>query len=590
MWLSSEDSREAGKYHIDRAPYQRGPLDAMSDHRVERVTLVWASQLGKTIILLIIIGYYMDQEPSPILYVMPTLPLARTFSKRRITPLLNNVPVLRGKVKEARAKDSTNNALEKSFPGGVLTIVGAKSAASLVSNPIRIVLADERDKWNIAAGDAGDPFALAVQRTQNYDNRKVVDLGSPGVKDISPLEESLEASWQFKFHVPCPKCGLFQVLMLSGLKWEKDKHGKVSHARYECESCKVLIEETEKPKMLRAGKWMTEREGVKYTLEEAINAGASHIGFWLNALVSPWLSWKDFAQQWTNAKRSNNPEILKQAINEKLAEWWDDKQAVAPPSHELAKKVETYTRVPSRAVVLTAAVDVQDTHLIMLIVGWGENEERWHVHKELIPGKPTDPRTWALLDKELAKTYTHESGVELSIACMTVDSGNWTEHVYRYCKERQTRRVFAVKGFAGPRPIVDRPKPKGRSKTLLYDVGVDTVKSIIYQHLQIPKSDVAVAGCMHFNQECDYEYFQSLTSEKLVLRKGKHAWVKIRANEILDVWVYNHAAYKILNPNIEAFEKDVKKRAEKKAEKRAEEPTKQKPKKKRRQSNWATNF
>lgn len=573
MWLSREDSNEPGKYHLDRAPYQQEVLDAIWDPKTERITLIWGSQLGKTLILKIILGYYMDQEPSPILYVMPTLPLARTFSKRRITPMLRDVAPLRGKVKEARAKDSTNNALEKTFPGGVLTIVGAKSAASLSSNPIRIVLGDERDKWDVSAGDSGDPFALAVQRTQNFDNRKIVDLGTPGVKDISSLEDSWELSDQRRLHVPCPKCGEYQTLKFGSLKWAKDGEGRVKECWYECEKCKHKITETDKPVLLKNGRWI------------AVFPGREHRGYILSGLYSPWLTWKKLAQKWTDAKRSNNPEILKQVINEILCEWWDDKQASAPPTHELAKKIENYTVVPTRAAVLTAAVDVQDNRLEYLVVGWGESEEKWHIHHDIIPGKPTQESTWAALDKELAKTYAHESGVNLSILRVCVDSSAWTEHVYRYCKIRQARGVYAVKGIAGPEPIISKPRPQGRQKILLFRPGVDTLKAIIYQQLQIPKPDgVPCPGYIHFNRECDEDYFKSLTSEKLVLRKGRHKWEKFRANEILDLWNYNYAAYKVLNPDIESVMRTIEKKAE-----TIDENTEPKRKtKKKRSSNWAT--
>jgi phage terminase large subunit GpA-like protein len=51
MWLSREDSNEAGKYHIDRAEYQREPLDTIGHPLTRRVTMIWASQLGKTLLM-----------------------------------------------------------------------------------------------------------------------------------------------------------------------------------------------------------------------------------------------------------------------------------------------------------------------------------------------------------------------------------------------------------------------------------------------------------------------------------------------------------------------------------------------------------
>ena len=46
-FLSPEDSAEPGKYRVDRAPYQRGILDALRTH--QRVVLMCSAQVGKTL-------------------------------------------------------------------------------------------------------------------------------------------------------------------------------------------------------------------------------------------------------------------------------------------------------------------------------------------------------------------------------------------------------------------------------------------------------------------------------------------------------------------------------------------------------------
>jgi phage terminase large subunit GpA-like protein len=590
MWLSREDSPEPGKYHLDRAPYQSGPLEAISDPLTKRITLIWASQLGKTLILKITIGYFIDQEPSSILYIMPTLSLARTFSKRRIGPMLRDVDALKGKVKEPRAKDSTNNTLEKTFPGGVLTLIGSNAAASLSSNPIRIVFGDERDKWPFSAGDAGDPFALAEQRTQNYENRKVIDVGTPGIKDISPLEHSWERSDQRHCHLPCPKCKTFQHLQFGQLKWEKDKDGRAVNVYYECKECKAKLTEADKLKMLSQGKWIADRPD------------RDHIGFHLNALYSPWLTWQEFAQSWLEAKASNNPEILKQFINEKLAEWWDDKSIATVSDDVLLKRLEGYSGIPKGALLLTAAVDVQDNRIEVLVLGWGPGEEKWHINHVIVPYKPSSKLAWDEVDKELVKTYRHESGIDMNIACVCVDTaGHFTQQAYDFCKRRQMRRVFAIIGRSGAgKPIIDKPTTKNKARVLLFTVGTDTAKELIYAHLTTERveNQEVNPGYIHFRTGeggCDEEYFKQLTAEKLVTKwsrgKSTRAWVQVRPrNEILDLFVYNYAAFRLLDADMEKLGANIQKKIERhkeEPEKQEEKPA-QKKTKGRRRSGWAT--
>ena len=77
--LSSKSSSEPGKWSTDRAPYQRGIMQAISDKKTEMVVLKMGSQVGKTEIALNALGYYIDYDPAPIMYLMPTKELAQEF-------------------------------------------------------------------------------------------------------------------------------------------------------------------------------------------------------------------------------------------------------------------------------------------------------------------------------------------------------------------------------------------------------------------------------------------------------------------------------------------------------------------------------
>ena len=77
-YLSSEGSPEPGKWRTDRAPYQRAMMDAVKTH--ERVVIMTAAQVGKSELLLNVIGYYMHYDPCPILMLQPTLEMGEAFS------------------------------------------------------------------------------------------------------------------------------------------------------------------------------------------------------------------------------------------------------------------------------------------------------------------------------------------------------------------------------------------------------------------------------------------------------------------------------------------------------------------------------
>ncbi|MDT2270058.1 phage terminase large subunit family protein [Paenibacillus larvae] len=55
--LSSEASAEPGPWRTSRAPYQREPMNAITDLRYETIVFKWSAQVGKTEAILNAIGY-----------------------------------------------------------------------------------------------------------------------------------------------------------------------------------------------------------------------------------------------------------------------------------------------------------------------------------------------------------------------------------------------------------------------------------------------------------------------------------------------------------------------------------------------------
>ena len=160
-YLSPEASAEPGHWDTARAEYLRGVMDAISDPAVTRVVVAKGSQVGYTECLGNIIGFHIDQDPAPILVVQPTVEMAEAWSKDRLAPMVRDTPCLAGKVQSPLTRDSGNTLRQKVFTGGRLAIVGANSPAGLASRPVRIVVADEVDRFPVSAGSEGDPLALA---------------------------------------------------------------------------------------------------------------------------------------------------------------------------------------------------------------------------------------------------------------------------------------------------------------------------------------------------------------------------------------------------------------------------------------------
>lgn len=548
--LSSRASAEAGLWRTERTPYLREIMDTLSPYsRVEEIVFMKASQVGGSECVNNFIGYLIDHVPGPTMLVLPTVELAKRTSKQRIAPLIAESPALKGKVKEARARDSGNTMLAKEFPGGILVITGANSAVGLRSMPARYLLLDEIDAYPMDADGEGEPCALAEKRTNTFKaKRKVVKISTPKFQGSSRIEEAYENSDKRKFQIPCPSCNYFQALIFQQLKWEK---GKSEEVYYECENCKGKIFEHQKTKFLNQGKWTPERPGAQ---------GGRIAGFHLNALYSPlgWYSWRDIAREWDEIQEKKDNDRLRTFINTVLGETWKDK-GEAPDWELLHARAEAYKIgcPPERVVFLTAGVDVQKDRLECEVKGWGKGRESWSIDYRVLMGDTSQPEVWASLTEVLDETFQSEDGRPLQIMVMAVDAGYNTQSVYDWCRQFQMTRVVAIKGVDnGPVPI-GRPaivETNIQGKTLrrgfrVWPVGTNLLKSELYSWLRLPrpqKGETYPAGYCHFPQYGE-DYFKQLTAETLVKKtiRGflKFEWVKVRdRNEALDLHIYNRAA------------------------------------------------
>lgn len=546
--LSPEASAEPGRWKTARAPYQRGIMDAVSERSVETIVIMSSAQVGKTELLLSVIGYHIDKDPSPILLLQPTLEMAETFSKDRLAPMLRDTPVLKDTVKDARARDSGNTMLHKSFPGGHITMAGANSPASLASRPIRIVLCDEVDRYPESAGTEGDPVNLARKRTATFWNRKVMLTSTPTIKNLSRIETAYNASDQRKYWVPCPDCGEYQVLKWANVKWDE---GKPDTARYACEHCGVLIDHAAKAEMLRLGEWRA----------DAPFKGVA--GFHLSELYSPWRKWADVAHDFLEAKHGGT-EMLKTWVNTSLGEPWED-SGDSVEAGSLMARLEEYEREDLQPLAITAGADVQKDRIECSVIAWGPKEESWVLEHAILPGDTARPEVWQDLHDYLTE---HEPNA------VAIDSGFNASQVYAFVERR--RFAFAVKGVSGfDKPLVeDERKRAKRMRTRrkaggspVQLIGVDQGKVIIHSRLRIVSPG---PGYIHFSADagCDDEYFAQLAAEKLIVKhrlgRATQEWQQVRPrNEALDAMVYALAALRLWG---------ALPRAEARAEKPAEAP------------------
>jgi len=380
-------------------PYQREIMDAITDTSTEEVVLIMAAQTGKTEIFNNAVGYYIHQDPSPIMMVQPTKEMAEAWSKDRLVPMIRDTPVLNELIRVDNKRDGENTILHKRFPGGNITIAGANSPSSLASRPKRVMILDEVDRYPKSAKKEGRPSKLAIKRTTTFWNRKILKSSSPTIRGESEIEDDYENSDQRKFWVKCPHCGEMQKMVFEQLKWPD---GEPEKAAYVCAHNGCIIHDGDKYYMLANGEWRA----------EAPFKGIA--GFHLSSLYSPWVTSAAFAAKFVEYKR--DPETLKVFINTELAETYEENlDGEGIEEDRLLNRVEDYQGAPEGVLLVTMSVDVQDDRLELEILGWGMGEETWSIDYRVIHGDPGTKEVWDDLDDILETRIPHAGGFTLPI-------------------------------------------------------------------------------------------------------------------------------------------------------------------------------
>lgn len=535
--LSSKTSAEPGRWKTDRVPFQREVMKAISDKKTYKIVMMYGAQLSKTEILLNVFGYYADYDPAPIMYLLPTKDLAEDFSSTRLDDMIQSTPQLKNKI--LNKVDGRDTKLQKEFVGGYITLVGSNSAAELSSRPLRILLADEVDRFKSDVGGEGDPLNLAIERTKTFWNKKIVITSTPTIKGESRVEKEYENSTKEEFYIPCPKCGSFQKL-----EWRNIIFEPVGH---KCSDCLEISSEHEWKKNMIHGIWQPQEEVEDWSVR----------GFHISELYSPFSTWPEIIKKFKAAK--GNMQMMKVFTNTCLGQTWEEKVEKIDFLDVSKRKEEYMAEIPDQVQVLTAGVDVQDDRLEIEVVGWGLGEESWGIYYKQFIGSPGQNDVWEQLDRFLETEFEYADGEKIRILCTCIDTGgHYTQEAYQYIKPREFRRVFGIKGKGGDGvAFVSKPSRTNRMQISLFTLGVNTGKETILARLKIEEPG---SMYMHFPNNADrgYDeaYFKGLTSEvkTTVWEKGvkKTIWkvVGTKRNEPLDLRNYAYAALKIANPNL----------------------------------------
>ncbi len=536
------------------------------------VVFVKSAQVAGTEFGVNLFGYVVDQQPSPIVIVLPTIEEGNKYERLKLQPTIEATPALRHKIKTDRSRSREGSTMTfKRFRGGFAQVTGANSSTGLQMISGRILIAEEISEWPDDVGNRGDPLVQAETRLTAWSLRKPKRYygSTPKIAPMCRITKKFKASDQRRYYVACPHCGHHQVLRWQNMKWRNDT--APIGAFMVCAAHGCVIEHYEKPAMVAAGVWIKTYpddgaepgpviapDDLQRYRDRASNGREP--GFHIWQAYSPFVSWDDTVAAWIEAK--GNPLKEKTFTQQRLGEAWEERGET--PDHEkLFLRRETYPlqTVPPGALVLTGMADVQGYGIVWSVYGWGIGMTGWLVDTGIVHGDPALAETWLAMDAVVSRRYETWNGSRREIERFGVDAGYQSNMVYLFSRKRA--HVYALDGRGGHlHPTMGVPKKVDvslRGKTvkggvLLWPTGTWPLKSLSYAMLEktIKGPDEYgnwPLGCIHYPDACDEDFFKELTAEFLEKAENKKTgqeelvWKKIggQANEQLDILVGNLA-------------------------------------------------
>lgn len=562
------DNAEPGRYNPDRAPYQRQILTDMSPQSpVRRITLAFGAQMGKTLMEMGAMAYYISAYPRPQVFAFSKGDELKEFVTTKFDPLINANPQIKA-VLGMGLRSSGNTQTQKLYPGGFIRFAQANVESDLRSYSVSIVIMDERDTYPKDVGGNGDPAGQLMKRKNTFnDSSKVIESSTPNNED-SQILSALDESTYNMYQVPCPHCGKMIYLKWEYMKWDEREHNEKRVATdvwMECPECHGKIVNEDKD-------WMMDPANGAHWESQRPEASEEHQGYFLPSLYAPvgWLSWKNIVQEYLSAlcrkTESEKVSALKTFFNTVLVEQYKTSQEV-PVAEDLYNKysVESnpYRRgiIPSWVNVLTTGADVQGNRIEVLLTGWGKRGRNIDIDRYVFTlgagesMEDTENSAWAKYLDLINSTFTREDGFTFMTVGNAIDGGYKFDTVLTFALKYGDARLMVTRGINKELPageILATPKQKKmRDQGMTYyQVPVDNIKQNVYKAMLLKDEDGIsmedVRERSEFPRDFDKEYYAQLCSEEYrwVAKEKRMMWVKLRdRNEMLDCKTYNFAVY-----------------------------------------------
>ena len=416
--LRPTDGPGAGR-RLALEPWQRGFLQAVDRERKPIVSLMAASQLGKTLIALGI-GIRAAVDGQGVLLASATEVSIRDLA-RRLDSSLAHAPAIARKFPSPRSGPGARASWKdrRVDGGGWIGLAASGSASQLASRTVKIALADEVSRWpaRVRSGE-GHPLALLRARLADWgDDGLLLAISSP-VHPADSIALLFQDGDRRRMEYVCHGCD-----RRTPFGWDQVAgRDRGEQPMIACVHCGTLHDERARRRMLRSGVWVPQK---------AHQTDEGSISFQLGRLDSARASLGAIVQEFRRASRGaerGDPRALATFRNVVLG---------LPGESGGADVDKLYDRRGSSGQLaieqVACGVDVQNDRLVYVLLGFtARNEFVQVISYGVFLGDPVSDSVWATLTAEID---THRTPIPVSV--VSVDAGFLTGSVKAQCARRR---------------------------------------------------------------------------------------------------------------------------------------------------------
>lgn len=447
--LEKESAIGGGRYSYEYAPHAQLPLEYLGDDSISEVTLLFASQVGKTTIGMVYLNYFMDRIGGNLMFFLPDEKLIPFTATDRILPAIQRSVNADGLIIEKEERKTRDNTRNIRYPKGVIRVLSSTNASNRKSMPTKVIILDEISEMKL------EHVQEISERAKTYEmyGGKVLKT-STLMYDDDPIILAYKASdLKFQYEVKCPYCKKSHIdNILEHLQYPKrdevqipdtilDESEKTLYyasyaskkARYKCPHCKKLWDTQDKNKAIKQGSWKLANSKIK---------NAKSVSFKASSFISMFVSIEKITYEFLKADNDEKKAVFYRGW---LSQIYEPEIKTTPRETIMQLRCD-YKRneLPENTVALFVSIDVQKDHFYFVTIAVDNNLDTFIVDYGRL-------NSWA----ELENFVIFGKYGDMYPEVFAIDSGYLAGEIYEFClrmnflhynENPQIQRIFNERG------------------------------------------------------------------------------------------------------------------------------------------------